>query len=81
MLPNNENSESNKVLLITTMALIEGEGNPGFVIAIIKKLLDALRSKAKACRRDLLVPFQTTHNVDNMDSPAHSLDRECPKSP
>lgn len=45
-------SESYKIKFIATSAAIEGEGNPGLTIAIIKKMLEALGSEAEACRRD-----------------------------
>jgi hypothetical protein len=46
--------------------------NPGLIIAIIKKLLEALGSEAETCRTDLPAPYQTTQNMDNMDAPSHS---------
>jgi hypothetical protein len=39
----------------------------------IQKLLGALGNEAEMHRRDSPVPFQTTHNADNLDAPAHSL--------
>jgi hypothetical protein len=53
-------SKSDKVKLIATIAVIEGEGNPGHMIAIINKLLEGLRSKSQTCKRDSPTPYQTT---------------------
>jgi hypothetical protein len=63
-------SESNKVKFIATTVVTEGEGNPGLTIAIVKKLLEALGSDAETFTRDFLAPYQTTRNMDNIDSHA-----------
>jgi hypothetical protein len=42
-------------------------------MAAIKKLLGVLGSYAEACRRDSTVPFQSTRNTDNLDTPSRSL--------
>jgi hypothetical protein len=66
-------SESDKVKFITANAVIE-EGNPGFAIATIKKILEALGSEAKACRRASPAHYQASRNADDMDAPMRSLE-------
>jgi hypothetical protein len=61
-----KNSRSDKVKFTATRAVTEGEGNPDLMVAIIKKLLEALGSEAVTCRRDSPALYQTTCNTDNM---------------
>jgi hypothetical protein len=37
-------------------------------------MLEAKTNKAEACSRDAPLPYQATHNGDNMDVPPHSLE-------
>jgi hypothetical protein len=57
-----------KVKFTDTTVEMEGEENPGLMIATIKRLLGALGSKAETCRRDSPAPYRTTLNVDNIDA-------------
>lgn len=59
-------SESDKVKFIAA--------NAGFALATIKKILEALGSEAKACRRASPTPYQATRNADDMDAPMRSLE-------
>jgi hypothetical protein len=70
-------SENDKVNHIATMAMTKGRGDPGLTIAAIRKLLDALVSKAEACQRVSLAPYQTTQNSDNLDAYICSLEYLC----
>ncbi len=54
--------------------MIQGEGDPGLTIAAIWKMLEALGSETKACRRVSPTADQTTCNVDNTNAPAHNLE-------
>jgi hypothetical protein len=65
-----KNSRSDKVKFIATTAVTEGEGNPDLMVAIKKKLLEALGREAETCRRDSPALYQTTCNTGNM--PLHT---------
>jgi hypothetical protein len=55
------------------VAVWEGEGIVTGTINAIQKLLGALESEMKVCKRDSSAHFRTTQNADNLDPPACSL--------